>query len=156
MVKKLANPNTCLLLVTSIAALGALIWTLEYLCNHRQFRLEGHHSWKILKKKWGLDTRKNLLSRSLDALLTFPNVLYLLGFRALAASVLIVLPHIEWSREVCIGVIFVSNSLLISILLPMMRGSHGLTQIVWGGLLLGQSLPDNQFVAEAGISLPNT
>jgi hypothetical protein len=151
MVKLCANPDLCVLLIAAISAFGVLIWTLEYLYNGEMFRNQRLYSWAILKTRWSFAARKNLLSACLDGLLSFPNVLYLLGFRAVAALLLVVFPWLEWNRLIGVGVIYISNVLLMKIRAATRRGSNTATHLIFGALFLEAIGMGTPIVTEACI-----
>ena len=83
---------TAVLVVAKIAALGLLISSLEYLSRPRSLNDSGLMSWPITR----LRHRRlagGLTGAGLDAAVRYPNVLVLLGVRAVCAFIVVVLPH---------------------------------------------------------------
>jgi hypothetical protein len=138
-----------MLVVTSMSALSVLLWTLEHLSHGHVFRDAEVYGWAMLKTGWRFPARGDPLSRSLDRLLGFPAVLIVLGCRAAAALLLVASPWIEGGQFVGIGVIYVSNVLLLNIRFPVERGSDGMMNVVFEALFLRQFASHTPIVAEA-------
>jgi hypothetical protein len=126
--------------VSTIAACGLLISTLQTLSNWRLFRAEGLMSWELLKTqprfaRYGPSPLLEYLNR-------FPNFLYLLIVQALAALLLLVFPRHDTLRPV-------SLTLILTIcLLDRLRnqahslvGSDSMNVVVFGALYLREIAP---------------
>src|SRR5579863_7116374 len=151
MVTWFAAPETSLLLSIRIASIGIVIWALEYLVQYRAFRSDGLFSWALLKYQHRFTVADTAIAHGLDFLLRYPNILFVLFFRLLAALTLLVFGSHAFARLGGVAGIYLTNLLMLNIWAPNKRGSDGLTEVLFGALLLLQLGGESHKVVQAGL-----
>lgn len=151
MVNWFAQPETSLQLSIWIASIGIVIWTLEYLKQYRAFQNGGIHSWSLLKYQHRFSVGDTMIARGLDLLLRYPNVLFTLTVRLIAALLLVFLVTNPWGRLLGVIGIYLTNLLMFNIWTPCKRGSDGMTEVMFGALLLMQLGGESHNVVRAGL-----
>ncbi len=145
------DPDICLRWVTTIASIGVLISTLEFLAMKRQFQSRGLFDWDVLKTRRDITTGTGFVARVLDGLLIYPNILYVLGFRATAAGLLVIGPNLKWGFFAGITTIYFTNILLFGIRDLRGTGADDMVKVVFGALFFGQVVATGPLAAQACI-----
>ena len=151
MVAWFAVPENSLQLSIWIASVGIVIWTLEYLKQFRAFHGDGLFSWGLLKYQHPFAIADTTIARGLNLLFRYPNVLFLLVLRLLAALLLVLFVSYPWARLLGIFGIYLTNILIFNIWSPYKRGSDGLTEVQFGALMLLQLGGESHHVVRAGL-----
>lgn len=131
------DAHTVAVLIATIASLGSLISTVEWLANHRQLRPGGLFSWRVIRSREAFAGKK-VRSHVLDGLLEYRRFCVLLALRALALGALpffLVFASRPYSA-VALSVV-VATALLLNLRSPFgMDGSDQMSVQVFGALLL--------------------
>jgi hypothetical protein len=151
MVTWFAAPATSLQLSIWIASVGIVIWTLEYLKQCHAFQGDGLFSWSLLKYQHRFAVEDTTIARGLDLLLGYPNVRLILTGRLLAALLLVLFVSNPWARVLGVFGIYLTNLLMLHIWTPCKRGSDGMTEVLFGALVLLQVGGESRNVVQAGL-----
>lgn len=146
-----SDPETCLLLCIRLAAAGVVIWTLEYLSQYRAFRKGGLYDWTILRDLRGFTAADTRIARSLDVLLGYPGILFVLIIRLLPALLLLFFASTFWCRLVGITGVYLTNILLFHVWTPYRRASDVMILMLFGVLLLVEIGGESPFVVQAAL-----
>ncbi|HET7038142.1 MAG TPA: hypothetical protein VFI42_20885 [Thermomicrobiaceae bacterium] len=139
------DPRPYVLLVGSIAAIGAAISSLEWICNRRQLMDDGLFSWQVTGSR-PIAVGSGPVPRILNLLLSFR---WFQGILVIRLVALLWLPVLLWlGHGVLVALlIIVGTSLLLNLRSPFgMDGSDQMSMQVFGALCLG-------FVAHSDLGL---
>lgn len=130
------DPKSYILLIATIASLGASISTLEWLYNRRQLMDDGLFSWPVIASR-PLTVEPGLLVSGLNWLLSFRPFLCILALRFVALLSLPVVLGLDVSPVLILAII-VATSLLLNLRSPYgMDGSDQMSTQIFGALFLG-------------------
>lgn len=130
------DPRLYALLIAVIAALGAIISTLEWISNRRQLMDDGLFSWQVVGTR-PLALGQGLHSRILSWLLSFRPYLGVLILRFVALLFLPLAIWLDWGALFALAAI-VATTLLLNFRSPFgMDGSDQMSTQIFGALFLG-------------------
>lgn len=130
------DPHPYIVLIATLASVGALISTLEWLANRRQLQSDGLFSWDVVGCR-PIAVGQGAVKRTIGRLLSCRAFLVVLGLRALALLFLPFAIARGVGAVVLLGVV-VAASLLVNLRSPFgMDGSDQMATQVFGALFLG-------------------
>ncbi len=133
-------------LTTSIVAAAVMFQTIELLLLRGTFQDASVWSWPILRNDF--DELPGIVRQVADGLLRYPNFVAVLWLRLIAASCIVIMPHVIWS------LILIGTTTLIALRWrgSFNGGSDSMTLVVLVGLTLALMRPSSSVVVLAGMA----
>lgn len=131
-----------------VASVGVLISSLEALSMRAQYQDHGLFGWPTLRTRSALTAGAGFWAHLLTHFLAYPNVLYLLSVRAMAAASLIIGVGGLWTR-LAIASIFVTDALIFGVRHQRRTGAESMGRIIFGALFLAQVVANSSLAEQA-------
>ncbi|KYG84705.1 hypothetical protein AWW67_01285 [Roseivirga seohaensis] len=136
--------NSTLLAIAKIASIGIIINSIEQLSRRRFFQSNHLFSWSTISRFRSSLAHAKFIFPLLSKLLDYPNVLWLIIARILAAIVLFCFSNNYWLSSMAIWWIYISGLLLFNIRVIIRTGYSVFLQAIFVTLSLQRLVPNSE------------